>query len=543
MKKTYKKIRMFAALFLIVAMQVGAQPLSGLYTINSGAATAGTNFQTFTALATALNTNGVSGPVTVNVITLSGPYVEQPAFNAITGTSGTNKIVINGNGNLLVFNSTSSGAPHTLLLNGADFMTFNNLNVEGQGTTYAMVVVLTNGADRNTFNNCVFTAPLNGTSSIQCPWQLTSSPTSPTSGGTNSGNFNTVNSCTMANGYYGIVMYGLTGSPYQTNNSILNCRITDFYVYGMYYPYQNFITVRNNTIDRLTRTTSTTCYGILGYWLNGALVEGNVVWKLFNTPALQGNPNACYGFYTYYTNTPGGVRGQYRNNILTDIKNNGTIYGWYNYYSNSDYYNNTIDLDWAGSTSAGTIWGMYCYGAASYNNSVTNNIITCRRGGSGSNRYGLYIALTGNIFVDRNDIIMVAGSGVNNIGYYGTPYATLPAWNTALGAGTDISIDPMYVSATDLHPTNVLMDNYASPLGLVFDQMGAVRSSSAPDIGALEFLSPGCSGAMPSNSIAGPTWSLCPGEDAGMIIGALSPSLGITYQWQYSSISNVGPFA
>ncbi|MDI1354935.1 MAG: hypothetical protein PSX36_08455, partial [bacterium] len=540
MRKKYNVICAFAVLFSIFAFKSVAQPLSGLYTINSGAATAGTNYQTFTALATDLNTNGVSGPVTVNVITLSGPYNEQPAFNAITGTSSTNKIVINGNGNLLVFNSTSSGAPHTLLLNGADYMTFNNLNIEGQGTTYALVCILTNGADRNTFNNCTFTAPLNGTSSMQCPFAVSSSATSPTSGGSNSGSFNTVNTCTMSNGYYGCVFYGLTSSPYQVNNNILNCRITDFYYYGLYYPYQSFITVRGNTLDRMTRTSTSFVYGIMGYWQNGALVEGNKVWKLFESN--QGTTAGCYAMYTYYTNTPGGVRGQYRNNIITDLKTNGSIYGFYCYYSNSDYYNNTIDLDWAGSTSSSTIYGLYPYGTANYNNSVTNNIITCRRGGSGNNRYGLYIALTGNIFVDRNDIIMVSGSGANNIGYYNGAQASIATWTTAL-QNNDISVDPMYVSATDLHPTNVLIDNYASPLGLVFDYMGDVRNSSTPDIGALEFLSPACSGAMPSNSVSGPTWSLCPGEDASMIIGALTPSLGITYQWQYSSISNVGPFA
>ena len=73
--------------------------LSGTYTVNSGAATSGTNYASFTALASALSTSGVSGAVTVNVV--AGTYSGQMELKVIPGASSTNTITINGNGQTL----------------------------------------------------------------------------------------------------------------------------------------------------------------------------------------------------------------------------------------------------------------------------------------------------------------------------------------------------------------------------------------------------------------------------------------------------------
>ena len=113
MKNNYRTIKAFVVLLSILAFRVAAQPLSGTVTINSGQATGGTNFQTFTVFAATINSVGISGPLVVNVAPNSGPYVEQPAFTNITGASLTNSITINGNGNLLTFSSSNSAQPYT----------------------------------------------------------------------------------------------------------------------------------------------------------------------------------------------------------------------------------------------------------------------------------------------------------------------------------------------------------------------------------------------------------------------------------------------
>ena len=78
----------FAALLLLLSLvallpaPLAAQ-LSGSYTIGSGG-----SYPTFTAAVAALNAQGVSGPVTFNVIT--GVYNEQISMRPVTGSSATN---------------------------------------------------------------------------------------------------------------------------------------------------------------------------------------------------------------------------------------------------------------------------------------------------------------------------------------------------------------------------------------------------------------------------------------------------------------------
>jgi hypothetical protein len=85
------------------------------------------------------------------------------------------------------------------------------------------------------------------------------------------------------------------------------------------------------------------------------------------------------------------------------------------------------------------------------------------------------------------------------------------------------------------------MNNLGLNLGLQYDQENAIRHATTPDMGALEFLTPTCAGT-PSMTVAGPNYSLCPGETANFSLGNLSSDLGYTYQWQWSTTSVVGPF-
>src|SRR3954470_6431836 len=102
--------------------------VSGTFTINSAVATGGTNFQTFTDAAASL-AGGVNGAVTFNVQAGSGPYNEQVVLNNITGSSATSTITFNCNGVILRFLSTNSNQRAGVKLNGADYVTFDNLTV------------------------------------------------------------------------------------------------------------------------------------------------------------------------------------------------------------------------------------------------------------------------------------------------------------------------------------------------------------------------------------------------------------------------------
>jgi hypothetical protein len=548
MKNLYKTTRIFLLFLTLAAMKVAAAPLSGVYTINSGVATGGTNYQTFTAFANDINTNGISGPVTVNVVLGSGPYNEQVTFNQIVGASSNNRVVINGN-NCLIFFNASSGAPHTIGLNGADFFTFNNLQINGTSPNYAYPAILYSGADYNTFTGCTFSVNANITTSGAIPFVISGSGQNYYTYGT-TGNYNTVQSCTIFSGYMGVSIYSNYSPPYQKGNTFSGCKVTDFYVYGFnIQAYTDMTTIKNNTISCPARTNNTTKYGIYCYGTQNTLIEGNWIRDLFST-SLSGNTSQAFGMDIWY-NTESSYTGQFypsrnrniiRNNIISDINHNGTLYGIRAYYYDGEMYNNTISLDYAGAT-GGTTYGIFQYAYQSnYVSHVNNNIVTITRGGGGA-KYAFYNASGtsgSDLTLERNDFYVTPGSS-NYVGYYTAFANTLAQLQTQGVMLTGFSALPTYTAAYDYHPTNTAINNAAIQMGLVFDQSGAVRNPTTPDIGALEFLTPMCSGT-PTNSITGGNYLLCPGESAALGLATLIPDAGITYQWQVSTTSNVGPW-
>jgi hypothetical protein len=145
--------------------------------------------------------------------------------------------------------------------------------------------------------------------------------------------------------------------------------------------------------------------------------------------------------------------------------------------------------------------------------------------------------------INHNNYYLTSTNGY--MGYWSTTQSNnFAAWQTSSNQDANgTAIDPQYVNlaAGNLQPSNTALNNTGNSLGVFFDKTGAVRNQSTPDVGAYEFLSPVCAGN-PTNTISGPSYSLCPGETANFMVNNLSSDLGITYQWQSSTISNVGPF-
>jgi hypothetical protein len=544
MKKTYKTIRMLACGLLCSLLPAGMDAqLSGTVTINSGVATGGTNYQTWNAFATDLNSVGVSGPLVVNVVSATGPYNEQVLFNQATGVSATNTITINGNGNTLTFNSTNFSMPYIIGMNGADRMYFNNLTVIGTGS-YAYPIMLYGGADYNMFSACTFSVPFNTTSTGHIPVVFSGSGTSYGSFG-NSGNYNTISTCTMVNGYYGVSMYASTSVPYNTDNKILNCVIQDWYQMGInHYYYHKNTTISGNLIERPNRTTVTSSYGIYSYYNQGSLIERNRIQRLFDAATTSGS--SCYGIYAYW-NTGGGGKANpntIKNNIIADIKSNGTLYGMYALYIDGYIYHNTISLDNTASTTGSTTYGIYGYTQSGYEMDFRNNIISITRGGTGS-KYGMYFAIAGNIIADDNDIYVASSSGTNYYGYWNGAQTSQSGFQTASAQeANSFTVNPAFtnIATNNYIPTSTAINNQATPVGVFEDVMQYPRSSSSPDIGAHEFLSLNCAGTPSANTVVTPTYAICPGNNVNIALGTYFSDLGITYQWRASTTSSAGPY-
>ena len=485
MKKIYKKnwllnrkaVAMITAMFLTCG--VAMAQLSGTYTVDASAASSLTtkNFQSFNDLADSLETFGVSGAVTVNVVASSGPYIEQVTFGVISGASSTNAITINGNGETI-----SSSSTFVIELNGTDYLTFDNLHVIAAGTgSGTRNFWLHNGADYNTISNCdlefsAYTSTSNSTGYIV----FSTSATSHSSG--SHGSFNTIDNNYMhgtSNSYgpyYGVDLYGNSGSGNQ-GNTITNNDIRDVYYYYTYMYYANDFQVDGNdfhhqrnganysyaiytyycdAVNRDVSFSNNNMYSFTGGYFYGTYVQysdgtstykikqnGNSMYSIAATSYLYGyrarysnhiemignSMNGCTsGGYIYYAIY------DYRNNnaVITDNTITNNTAGTYFYYPSYHYYSN--DVTYANNVLSGNSAGSYFYYALYYmyycnnvdidNNEVSNNSASyyfyCSYNYQGSNINVTNNKMTGNscgyyMYYGFHNYYVSGGSLVNNV--------------------------------------------------------------------------------------------------------------------------------
>ncbi len=550
MKKTNNTFYFIAVLFSVITLNLHAQ-LSGTYSINAGAPVSASNYTSFTAFASDFNALGVSGPVIVVVVPNSGPYIEQVNFNMPIGVSATNSVLIQGNGNTLSFNATNSAAPWTLLYSGADYMTVSNLTVVAQNASNGFALKLWNQASFNNFINCTFSCQINTTGTAVMPVSLSATNNSWSSTGTAALNqYNTWNGCTMVGGYNGISIYGSTTLPYTLGNNVINCNIRDFYLYGIYNYYHYAFTNNGCILDRPNLTSLTTYYGI--YTSGVAAPSGGTVTIENNRirNPYTSNTSITSTMYGIFIAQPGSAGNKVivRNNVISDIKSNGGIYPIYAYVNFCDVVHNTISMDDINSTATSVAYGIYYYGTGGI---VKNNLITISRGGSGT-KVGLFYASTmgtGTVTSNGNHVYMAPN--VNNAFYgyhfnFGGNIQSYATWTTSTSMdflGGNIMPGFINPSQENYLPTSYALNDRGEPIGVANDILGNTRNSSTPDPGAKEFLNTPCSGFPATNAILTPTFVQCPGTNLSLNFANSYTTNGLTFQWQSSTTSSVGPFS
>ncbi|GAB3875806.1 hypothetical protein GCM10028824_32200 [Hymenobacter segetis] len=462
-----------------------ANPLSGAYTINNALATGGTNFASFTDAATRLNQDGISGPVTFTVS--GGPYTEQFLLGEIAGVSATNTIVVNGGGRTIRFASANTNQRAVVQLNGTDYTTINNLNIDatgGTGTsgTYGYGVLLTNAADNDRISNNTINADIATTSTNFAGIVVSGSTSSATTSG-NSANNLLIEGNTVNGGYYGISLYGNSTTSLNTGNTVRNNNVRDFYTYGIYTGYQDGAQFIGNDISRLLRTNPSSFYGLYTFGSSRSLaIEKNRLHDPFT-----GNPTSASTLYGIYlansTGATAATTNDVVNNVLYNINGTSTQYLIYNSGSAfSHIYNNSINAD-DQSAVVFTTYGIYNSGA---NTEVKNNVVSITRPSTGT-KYGLYYS-TAPTSSDYNDIYVPNG----NVGYFSAALLTLADLQAANGKVFDansISTDPAFAGAStgNLLPTNVLLNNAGTPLARVTQDITGAARGTVPDLGAYEF--------------------------------------------------------
>jgi parallel beta-helix repeat protein len=184
-----------------------------------------------------------------------------------------------------------TAARHIIQLNGADFVTINNLNIVSTAIDFGWGVHLTNAANNNRITNCTINISANTstTQSNSAGIVATGSGTSVTTQGDNASN-TIITGNSISGAYQGIIMYGILATPTVGNNISTNT-IRDFYATGIDLAYQSGATVAGNNIQRATRTVVTTFTGIqLSVGTVATLVNANRIHDTHNAAVMRNSP-------------------------------------------------------------------------------------------------------------------------------------------------------------------------------------------------------------------------------------------------------------
>lgn len=117
--------------------------LSGNYTLDSALPTMANNYNTMSEFISDLNSNGVSGPVDLEVY--PGIFSTSATLTGVTGTSNVNRIRIWG----------QTGNPSDVMWSGGFFTFSNNDYIRFEDINFASAGLVMENSDHIEFNNCI----------------------------------------------------------------------------------------------------------------------------------------------------------------------------------------------------------------------------------------------------------------------------------------------------------------------------------------------------------------------------------------------------
>src|SRR5690606_2634183 len=129
----------------------------------------------------------------------------QVVIPEIFGTSATNRIIINGNGETLQFASTVTGERAVIYLAGTDYVTIDNLVINASAGTYGYGIQLIAGADNNTISNSTIISDISATNTNFAGIVASGSLSGATTDGVNASN-TLITGNTIIGGYYSITL-------------------------------------------------------------------------------------------------------------------------------------------------------------------------------------------------------------------------------------------------------------------------------------------------------------------------------------------------
>ena len=443
--------------------------LSGTYTINSNASQ-NPNYTSFSAAASALSA-GVSGQVIFEVA--PGTYEEYVTINQITGASATNRVIFRGMGadNQQVVVTSNAGYTDnsTVKLEGADYVTFENMTFTTTSTAKAQLLRFNGQCDYDRFENMRFVGvevPSNSSDNDKNLVHMYNGD------GIVDHDMQFVG-CQFVNGCIALYLQGKNMTLFNENVLVENCTFENQQFKSIYITFYNNIVLRGNTI--VNANDFKTDYNAIDIFqcYNGGVIEKNVM-----------NITRTTSYSTVFRIRPlvGTVDNHViiRNNIV-NLQANSSSYAFAIDYNDCNY------IDFAHNT-------LKCTGTGE------NINIFVQKNGTNFNFYNNLLVNETNGYVFRfNNSVDSRVCDYNRIQYSGsnigrftsTDCATLSDWTAASGFDThSVLCTPNFVGNNDLHITSADGLTVANPLTYVTTDIdGQNRSTTAPCAGADEFAS------------------------------------------------------
>jgi PKD repeat protein len=458
--------------------------LSGVYTIGGSSP----DFKDFTEAVTVLNNAGVVGAVTFKV--RDGVYNEQIVIGKVTGASATNTITFESESGdstkaVLSYNESNSILDYTLLVNGGQYLSFKKLGFNRSSSS--SIVKIEQGSKEISFSGCYFDADY-GTRAIRVNATSNISITDSRLLGTyvvleGSTKDVTISGNIISGSYYvsqviraygsnnlliasNAITDGRIALERTSNSKVTGNTIKAGSIYMSLYSYYGAEEPENNIIsDNTIFSSSETGDAISVYGTGLTEISGNKITGVTNGKGMLLS----------------SLQGTLVANNFVQTQGQGTTYG-ISLISSSD-----VKLVFNSVLTTGTDLSQaraLSLGSGNSSLMIKNNIFSNSGGG-----YAAVIdaALSGTNDIDYNNYYSSGGK----LGkYVSTDYTSLSSWGQAIaGDANSKAVNPFFKSTTDLRAYQRAFNGAGIPVaGVLLDIDGEIRNSSAPDMGADEFM-------------------------------------------------------
>ncbi|MFT6815455.1 MAG: pectin methylesterase-like acyl-CoA thioesterase, partial [Sphingobacteriales bacterium] len=446
-----KKPLISALCVLIFNTLLIAQPLIGTYTVGGN----GSDFSKINDAVTQLLTFGVAGPVVFKIN--DGVYEERIKLTEVTGASAASTVTFESTSqdpNKVLITSSGGGVNtdhHTIQLYSCSNISFKYLTVENDHPKMATVIQLTTQGSlglsaNNTIENCILKGSTVSTSSNVILIMLSGINMNSTTGG-NQINNNLFANNTLIGGSVGYHQRSSIASA-KTGNQFINN-----YCVGQ---YLRAIDMRFN-VDALTsgNVIDMTHPNFQRFQITGIYSLSGINEEISNNMIIGGFKQATEATGIHVEGVPTEVKVYHNSVVMDNDINEG----------------NAFYIEYSTATGSRSL-------------DIKNNIFYNKGIG---NAYKINAPSIEDISSDYNLLYVEAPNNLVSATNFGN-FSSLSAYSAASGLETNsISLLPRFISETDLHTTNPLIDATGTGVAVPNDIDGETRNATTPDIGADEF--------------------------------------------------------